>query len=100
MMNFETIRAMTTTDIRNHMRELSTILEGDPMSEDWDAAYGEYNKCEAVLNERYIEENQEKFDAYYEKNIKGKRWEDIDPESWQFYSDWHKDMYGFRPRVI
>jgi hypothetical protein len=26
--------------------------------------------------------------------------EEIDPKAWDFYSDWHKDMYGYRPRTI
>ena len=98
MMNFAT---MTTSAINSRIRELSNILDTVPPCEDaWDAAYSEYKKLSAVLDERYREEHQAEFDAFYEKHIKGKKWEDIDPDAWDCYSDWHKDMYGFRPHII
>lgn len=100
MKNYE---AMTTEEIRQRMNELSNILDaymyGGKM-ENWDEAYDEYSKLGAILDKRYREENQEKFDAFYKKYIEGKTWEEIDPEDWSYYSDWHKDMYGFRPRHI
>ena len=100
MMTFEAIRAMSTTDIQQRVRELSNILDGDCTSDAWADAYIEYNDCNAVLDERYVEENQAAFDAFYAEHIEGKSWEEIDPEDWGFYSDWHKDMYGFRPKSI
>lgn len=100
MKTFEAMRAMTNEEIRNRQRELSYILEGNCTADAWDIAYSEYNKLSTVLDERYREENQSAFDAFYEKHIKGKAWKEIEPEAWQFYSDWHKDMYGYRPKVI
>lgn len=91
---------MTTTDINARIRELSDILNGDCTTKAWDEAYNEYNKLNAILDERYREENQASFNAFYEKHIKGKTWDEIDQEAWDFYSDWHKDMYGYRPRTI
>ena len=93
-------RAMTTEAINKRIRELSNILDSNPCDERWDAAYDEYNDLNAILNERYRAENQAKFDAFYKKHIEGKKWEEIDPEAWDFYSDWHKDMYGYRPKAI
>ena len=90
---------MTTEAIRNRIRELSDILNG-PIDDNWSETYSEYSKLSSVLDERYREENQEKFDAFYAEHIEGKSWDEIDPEDWGFYSDWHKDMYGFRPRHI
>lgn len=100
MMTIEAMRAMTDTEIKNRIRDLSALLESPIDPEPWREYYSEYNKLSAVLNERYREEQQEAFDAFYEEHIKGKAWEEIDPEAWQFYSDWHKDMYGFRPKSI
>lgn len=97
MKNFVT---MSTNEIRQRIRELSFILEGDCTTDAWDDAYKEYNKLNYILDERYREENQTAFDAFYAEHIKGKEWDEIDPEDWQFYSDWHKDMYGFRPHYI
>ena len=100
MMNFATATAMTTADIKKRVDQLDTILMGDCTSDAWEEAYKERSILCDVLDERYRAENQSAFDAFYEKHIKGKRWEEIDPDNWSFYSDWHKDMYGFRPRTI
>lgn len=97
MMNYE---AMTDAEISKRIQYLSNILEGDCTSTAWNDAYSEYSKLRAVQDERYRERNQAAFDAFYEKHIKGKTWEEIDPEAWDSYSDWHKDMYGYRPRTI
>ena len=100
MMTFEAIRAMTTADIKKRMRDLTVLLESPIDPEPWHEYYTEYDRYSAVLDERYREENQSAFDAFYAEHIEGKSWEEIDPEAWDFYSDWHKDMYGFRPRHI
>lgn len=100
MMTYEAICSMTTEDIKKRMRNLSALLESPIDPEPWREYYAEYNRYSAVLDERYREENQSAFDAYYAEHIEGKAWEDIDPEAWQFYSDWHKDMYGYRPKSI
>ena len=100
MMTFEAIRNMTTADIKSRIHKLSNVLDGDCTTDAWDEAYNEYGRLNAVLDERYREENQAAFDAFYAEHIEGKSWEEIDPEDWGFYSDWHKDMYGFRPKSI
>lgn len=100
MMTFESIRTMTTEDIRTRVHELSDILQFGCFGDNWDEAYKEYGRLNAVLDERYREENQTAFDTFYAKHIDGKTWEEIDPDDWQCYSDWHKDMYGFRPKHI
>ena len=91
---------MTTEAINARVRELSNILDSGCDWDAWDTAYAEYCELTAILDQRYREEHQASFDAFYEKHIKGKAWEEIDPENWSFYSDWHKDMYGFRPKHI
>lgn len=94
------MNTMTNTEINNRIRELSDILDGYPVDEVWEEAYKEYSELSAILQERYREENQADFNAFYEKHIKSKTWEEINPEDWQFYSDWHKNMYGYRPKSI
>lgn len=37
---------------------------------------------------------------YFEKHIKDKPQTDDWYSDYQYYSDWHKDVYGFRPRGI
>ena len=93
--------SMTNEQINNKIRELGDILECiSPMDDKWDEIYKEYSELNIISDERYKEENQKDFDNFYNKNIKGKKWEEIDEDLWSFYSDWHKDMYGFRPKKI
>ena len=89
---------MTDAQINKRVKELTELLESPIDPEAWSDYYKEYCRLNAILDERYRERNQASFDAFYEKHISGKSWEEIDPEAWSFYSDWHKDMYGFRPR--
>ena len=49
---------------------------------------------------RYREENEPKIREFFAKHIEGKTWEEIDPECWGSYSDWHKDVFGYRPHGI
>jgi hypothetical protein len=91
---------MSTEKINQRIRELTAILESPIDPEAWHEYHREYNRLTDILDERYRAENQTAFDAFYAKHIEGKSWEEIDPEAWSFYSDWHKDMYGFRPRHI
>lgn len=91
---------MTNEQINRRIDELSNILDGNCTPDAWEKSYREYSALVAVMNERYRVENQAAFDAFYEKHIKGKSWDDIDPDAWDCYSDWHKDMYGYRPRHI
>jgi hypothetical protein len=93
---------MTNEQIKSRIRELSTILNNNDgyNHEVWNKAYKEYCELSAIQDARYEEEHRDSFNAFYEEHIKGKSWEEIDPEDWDFYSDWHKDMYGYRPRTI
>ena len=49
---------------------------------------------------RYREENEPKIREFFAKHIEGKTFEEIDPDLWGSYSDWHKDVLGYRPHGI
>ena len=49
---------------------------------------------------KYKEDNEPKIHKYFAEHFEGKTWEEIDPDLWQCYSDWHKDVFGFRPHGI
>lgn len=51
-------------------------------------------------NDNYVFENIPKLHEYFNKYIKGKKREEIEPEILDCYFDWYKDVYGFRPRNI
>lgn len=95
MMN---VKEMSKQELNARVDELSKILDMG-ISDKWDDAYTEYMTINDELDRRYREENQAAFNAYYNKYIKGKTFEEIGPETFSFYSDWHKDMYGYRPRL-
>lgn len=99
MMTYEAMTAMTNAEISARISELSNALYFATGNE-WDELYKEYVNLTDIIDERYREQNQAEFDAFYDRHIKGKSWEEIDPKAWQCYSDWHKDMYGFRPKHI
>lgn len=48
--------------------------------------------------EEYRERELPEITKYFEEYIKGKSWEEIDQDRWGLYSDWYKDVFGFRPR--
>ena len=63
------------------------------------------NKPEMIYNHieedmRYRAENEPKIREYFAKYIAGRTFSQIDPNDWQFYSDWHKDVFGYRPHGI
>lgn len=63
------------------------------------------NRSEMIFNyveedKRYRAENEPKIREFFAEHIEGKSWKDIEPDMWQFYSDWHKDVFGYRPHGI
>ena len=56
----------------------------------WSALYEIYKWYVAVDDDEYREENMDAFKAYEARMNE----EDFD---WDYYSDWHKDMFGYRP---
>jgi hypothetical protein len=55
-----------------------------------------YNQAEE--DKSYNEEDEIR--EYFAEHFEGKIWDEIEPERWEFYSDWHKDVFGFRPHGI
>ena len=58
-----------------------------------------------AAEDAYFAEQEPQLKSYFKEHFEGKSWEEIrqDEElydSWGYYSDWHKDVYGFRPRAI
>lgn len=46
----------------------------------------------------FVEDDKKKLHDFFIAHIEGRAWGDIDPSDLDFYSDWHKDAYGYRPR--
>jgi len=63
------------------------------------------NRPEMIYNHieedaKYRANNEPKIRQFFAEHIEGKEWNEIDPETLQFYSDWHKDVFGYRPHGI
>jgi hypothetical protein len=56
---------------------------------------GDYNY--GVIKNSNIKENAA---SVNQVDIEGKSFDEIDPNCWDFYSDWHKDVFGYRPHGI
>ena len=57
--------------------------------------YDEWADLYATAREEYRERELPEITKYFEEHIKGKSWEEIDQDRWDW---WHKDVFGFRPR--
>lgn len=82
-------------ELNARIDELSYFLDRNI---DWDKNYDEYCMINNILDNRYREENMEAFEKFFFEHIYGKEWNEIDGEILDSYSDWHKDMFGYRPR--
>lgn len=58
--------------------------------------------ADALMKEEdsYRAENEPKLRAYFAEHFADKTWEEIDGDEWSWYSDWHKDVFGYRPHGI
>lgn len=94
----DTIKAMGADERRALRKKLQDMLDycmyEDPNNL-WDVVYASYLILSQIEDEEYREANMADFRAYEAKMYEP----DFD---WSFYSDWHKDMFGYRPhyRVI
>ena len=67
----------------------------------WDIPWGGENSIERLVStlNRHAEladeqEKSKKEISYYFEKHQQEGWDD---DSWEFYSDWHKDVFGYRP---
>lgn len=90
---------MTNEEINARLGELSKILDMG-ITPQWDEAYDEYMTLSAILEERYRDENMDDFIRFFQNHIEGKSFNEVDPDIFNTYSDWHKDMFGYRPRTM
>lgn len=89
-LTYEEIKAMSKEEREDLYKKCTAILDG-PSSDIWSAVYhGAYSMLTEIEDEEFREENMAEFKAYEAKMGQP----DFD---WGFYSDWHKDMFGYRP---
>lgn len=84
------IKAMSKEDRQALYERLNRILTRQECDMEWDEAYEIYNTLRYIEDEEYREKNMAEFKAYEARMNEP----DFD---WDYYSDWHKDMFGYRP---
>lgn len=82
-----------TNEQRARMLEIEAEMDNGDLSN-----YNEWADLCAIEREEYRERELPEITKYFEEHIKGKSWEEINQDCWDWYSDWHKDVFGFRPR--
>jgi hypothetical protein len=109
-MEYKNIFALTREDIKAMgYEERNAIHEycewHMEANDDFSNYYLVYALVGAIEQEEYLARNEDKIKAYFNRHFKGKTWEEISSneelcDCWDFYSDWHKDCYGYRPHGI
>ena len=101
LMTFEDyVKTLSVDELMDVLDEIVDVigLETEEGSYKWDICYNEYRRKEREEHLKYFEENFEEFtkfeNDFREKCENGTATMD----ELSFYSDWHKDMYGHRPR--
>ncbi|MBR4432324.1 MAG: hypothetical protein IKS76_03870 [Paludibacteraceae bacterium] len=100
---YDEIKAMGR-DERNAIRK-ACEKHLDFVGDDWDYYYGIYTTVCAVEDDEFRAENEDKVRAIFKKYFEGKTIDEIrnDPElydRWGYYSDYHKDCFGYRPHGV
>ena len=100
---YDEIKAMGR-DERNAVRK-ACEKHLDFVGDDWDYYYGIYTTVCAVEDDEFRAENEDKVRAIFKKDFEGKTIDEIrnDPElydRWGYYSDYHKDCFGYRPHGV
>ena len=91
---FEEYKALNKTERNAIYEKVENVLMNNGYVGElnmWDVAYASYTNMREVEDREYYDSHIEAFRAYEAKMGEP----DFD---WDFYSDWHKDMFGFRPR--
>lgn len=94
-----------TQEMKNRKKELENIMDSYAWDESisreqYKAAYAEWRDIREQEDKEYAEKAYPDLKEYFEKYIKGRQWSDVEGETFDYYSDWFKDVFGYRPRQI
>ena len=86
---YDEVKAMSKEE-RSALEKKCTDILNDPCADMWSTVYSCYKTINAVIDDEYREEHMAEFKAY-EARMNEPNFD------WDYYSDWHKDMFGYRP---
>lgn len=82
------------------LEALTRILDTMGGTDEWNKAYDRYFELRAKEQEEYRAENIDKLKEFYDEHIANRTWAEIDGDDWSWYSDFHKDVFGYRPKTL
>ena len=82
-----------TQEQRARMKAIEEELEAGDMTN-----YKEWIDLDDLAHREYTDDQLPGLKCYFNNYIKNRPINEIEPERWDWYSDWHKDVFGFRPR--
>lgn len=83
----------------DRLAELNDVL-ASTTGKEFEFAYMEYRELTLKQAREYRERNESEITQYFKDKIEGKKFDEVDANVWSFYSDWHKDVFGYRPRSM
>lgn len=91
----ELARTLDWYEIHKKIEELDA--QGKRKSVERETYMQAYWINDELVRETYREENEPKLWAFYEKHKNEPKHSEDGETWWDFFSDWHKDVYGVRP---
>ena len=82
-----------TNEQKARMKAMEAEMECGDMTN-----FDEWSSLNDMLTEEYVQQQLPKLKKFFDANIKGKSRGELNPVFWDAYSDWHKDVFGHRPR--
>ena len=89
-LTYDEIKAMNKEERQDLYKKCTDILDQQNCDDMWSHVYNCYCRLTSIEDEEYREANMAEFKAYEARMNEP----DFD---WGYYSDWHKDMFGYRP---
>lgn len=97
--DYATLKAMSN-DERIEVRRLLEHGMQEETGLAYEFAYESWCVLYELEDEEYYAENIDEFNRWEEEHILSRSYDEITAEDWGFYSDWHKDMFGYRPHGL
>jgi hypothetical protein len=91
---------LSTQEINEKLKDLCiTLKQCTTRDAEWGDLIDDYLILKSVLHSRCQAKKIEEFEAYYDKYLAGKTFEEIHPDYWICYAKLHKNLFGYLPEA-
>lgn len=94
------IKAITTDSINKQLTTIERNLKFETNKETIDKLEKTREFLNRILNNETSARSYETLLNYYNKFINKKNKDEVNPEDWEFYRDYHKEVFGFEPEFL